>query len=238
MVNVSETFGVVAYLYEKLRAAVEYKGEHVLRRATIERMLNRILFLPHKTNTEKAELLIQELVWSRFLRNDSVPKTKLPELTLLIEKYIFYLSKPEIFSDLDKDLDWQAWLVGVASTEIEELLVPSYLRTVLAPMFYAWLQKTFSWDQNTISAQDRDIQLFIAAQRALAKADQPMLRYRLLLLLKPDWNVSSPGQWTEILSQLPGVLSHIEELLDYPQRNLVFRFANQFARYLQYYMNF
>ncbi len=230
MLDISETFGFVAYVYEKLRSAVEYRGEHVLRRATIERTLNRLFWL-EKSPEEKAELLVKELTWSRFLANETLPRSKLKELTLIVYKYQYLLSQTEEFSSPPGEhTDWTTWLLGVASTEIEETISPSYLRTVLAPLMFAWLKNNFSWDTEALSDEDREIQLFIAAQRALAKSDQPILRYRLLLLLQPEWKTAStPAQQSQLAQTLPQLVVQIENLLNYSQRNLVFRFVRHFT---------
>lgn len=227
MINVSETFGFVAYLYEKLRTSVEYRGEHVLRRASIERSLKRILYL-NKTNEEKAEMIVNELTWSRFLPNESVPKSKLPELKLILDKYDHLIAYTQNSEFPAEKMNWETWLLGIASTEIEEALTPSYLRSYLAPLMFSWLQKHFDWDTETISDDDREIQLFIAAQRALAKSDLPILRYRLLLLMNPEWN-KKQVEIQSLQESLPHLGSEIERLLNHPQKNQVFRFVQKFT---------
>ena len=42
-IQVSQAMGSVAFLYEKIRNTIEYKGEQVLRRNAIERILKRLL---------------------------------------------------------------------------------------------------------------------------------------------------------------------------------------------------
>src|SRR3972149_8054642 len=43
-VQVSEVLGGLARIYEKIRTTVEYKGDHVLRRNAIERILKRLIW--------------------------------------------------------------------------------------------------------------------------------------------------------------------------------------------------
>ncbi|EKD63982.1 MAG: hypothetical protein ACD_51C00113G0002, partial [uncultured bacterium] len=43
-IRVSEVLGTIAHIYERIRNIVEYKGEHVLRRNAIERILRRLLW--------------------------------------------------------------------------------------------------------------------------------------------------------------------------------------------------
>ena len=41
--KVNEVLGSLAHLYERIRNVVDYKGEHVLRRNAIERIIKRLL---------------------------------------------------------------------------------------------------------------------------------------------------------------------------------------------------
>jgi hypothetical protein len=163
------------------------------------------------------------------VENESVCKRKLYQIVKIIRKYEFFLSGVSGWEQPADNENWESWLLGVASTEIEELLAPSYLRTNLAPLMFAWLKKNFVWDTETLSETDREIQLFIAAQRALAKSDNQILRYRLLLLLDTRWLSDSEKDWKIILSNLSDRALRIETFLNYSQSNLVFRFVKRYS---------
>lgn len=228
VIKVSETFGFLAKAYERLRSSVEYKGEHVLRRATIERMLKRIVAMS-KSDDYKAEMLVKELTWSRFIPNESVSVSELKEISKVIGKLEYLLDFTSQLDDLD-GVTWEEWLLGVISTELEELMVPSYLRTTLAPLMFAWLKNNFDWQTDALPAEDREIQLYIAAQRALAKSDQAILRYRLMLLINPKWG-GGESDWRNSVQDLPDLAKRIEGLLNYSQSNLVFRFVNRYTSF-------
>ena len=53
-INVSEVLGGLARFYEKIRTTVEYKGEHLLRRNAIERILKRLIW--EKINSNPTQI--------------------------------------------------------------------------------------------------------------------------------------------------------------------------------------
>lgn len=54
---------VFAFIYEQIRNAIDYKGEHLLRKYAIERILKRQLWLNSFQNISQiSELLIKELI--------------------------------------------------------------------------------------------------------------------------------------------------------------------------------
>jgi hypothetical protein len=77
-IKVSQVLGPLAFFYERVRNALDYKGEHLVRRNAIERILRRQIW--ERKSYDPADLagtLIKELIWARYLKNDSVPKRKL-----------------------------------------------------------------------------------------------------------------------------------------------------------------
>ena len=70
-INVSQTVSFFALVYEKIRNAVEYREEHLIRRASIERIFKRRLMLNPECHDE-AENIIRELLWARYFPPDSL----------------------------------------------------------------------------------------------------------------------------------------------------------------------
>ena len=70
-ISVNPVVAKVASWYEKLRNAMEYREEEVMLRAATERILRRLLLLGGNAKTT-AEPLVRELIWARYLENNSV----------------------------------------------------------------------------------------------------------------------------------------------------------------------
>src|SRR3989338_10249432 len=69
--TVSQTVSFMALVYERFRNAVEFREEHLVLRAAIERILKRRLSLNPEGKGE-AENLIRELLWARYFDNESL----------------------------------------------------------------------------------------------------------------------------------------------------------------------
>ena len=78
-ITVNPFVSKVASAYEKLRNAMEYREDEVILRATIERILRRRLLLGG-TAKSTAEPLIRELIWARYMPDNSVPESSIAQV--------------------------------------------------------------------------------------------------------------------------------------------------------------
>ena len=65
MLEVSTIVGKAASFYEKLRYLIDYREEHTIRRAALERILKRRVFIELKA--ESGLVLLQELVDGKYI---------------------------------------------------------------------------------------------------------------------------------------------------------------------------
>src|SRR3989339_1070503 len=84
--SVSQTVSFFALVYEKIRNAVEYREEHLIRRASIERIFKRRLMLNPECHDE-AENIIRELLWARYFPPDSLSTNDVENVQKIISKY-------------------------------------------------------------------------------------------------------------------------------------------------------
>ena len=70
-IAISRTVSELAVLYEKIRTAIEYREEHLLRRAAIERIIKRRLIL-NENGRGIAEYLVREILWAKYLPENSI----------------------------------------------------------------------------------------------------------------------------------------------------------------------
>ena len=85
--SVSQTVSFFAILYEKIRNAVEFREEHLIRRAAIERILSRRLAL-NPSGQNEAENLIRELMWARYIPPDSITINEIDDYQSIIDRYL------------------------------------------------------------------------------------------------------------------------------------------------------
>src|SRR3990167_950156 len=84
------TDGVIetlARVYEKARNALEYRADHLVRRAAIERILKRRIILDKNQKSVTSHLLT-ELKWARYLAFTEVDQGLFSNLEKILEKYI------------------------------------------------------------------------------------------------------------------------------------------------------
>lgn len=184
-IKVNNATSILAFFYEKIRNAVEYKDEHLLRRAAIERILRRRF--SQKNAPLKISLpLLRELVRARYLKNDSVPEAKITEVGLLIAKYQRLLEEIEGLQAKTEASKLTDWFIQVLSAEIEGVLVSDTRREALVEVMYRFLDRNLK-EKGKVTQETRRLQLYIATQRALLKSDDALLRLRLLEFYFPDW---------------------------------------------------
>lgn len=227
--KVGDTLSSVAQVYERLRYAVDYKKEHLLRRNAIDRMLKRQLRAAGERDSQEiAENLIKELIWARYLRNDYLPVSKVSEVAAIIAKYVkFFELVGERYSSRGEESKWRDWLVGVLSCEIEESLDPS-LNSIdaLSQATLSWFKKRFEWKGDGLDEAQKDIQLTIAVYRGLFRTDDARTAYHLLKNLYP--------QWSQITSEnLDGMTGKIFELFQAIQADLNPPIQTRLYRFVQ-----
>ena len=99
-IHVDEVALRVAAFYEQIRTIVDWKEEHLMRRAAVIRKLKR-RFLDLELNNYSqqegmAESLVMELIRGGHFPNDKIEESKIQDVQEIIDKYIFILkNSPE-----------------------------------------------------------------------------------------------------------------------------------------------
>ena len=193
-IKVSAATSVVAFLYEKVRVAVEFKEDHLLRKLAIGRILNRRIKLGTNRNN-LALYLLKELIRSRYLPNDAVPESKVTSITKILNKYFYILDN---YATVFKFSKWELtdWLISIASVEIDESLAPATKRNTLALYMAKLLAK---------ETELNEFDLYLATQKGLNKSDNAILRYLIFTHTYNFW-INDPSE-----EDLKLVASQIEE---------------------------
>ena len=88
VISVDEVAARVASFYEKLREIVDWRGEHLLRKTAIERILKRRLTV-QKVHEDFAENFLAELVRGGHFPNNRISFDQVDEIQAVIQKYVF-----------------------------------------------------------------------------------------------------------------------------------------------------
>lgn len=213
MVRVTKAASLAASIYEKVRNAVELRDEHVLRRGAIERILIRRLG-ENGDSKRIADSLVREILWAGYLGKEGVPISKVDEVSKILDKYL-YLSRKIKKSFSDKQgRELNNWLIGICSAEVDRTLVSFERENVVTGLMYQLVRKQIEL-MDEKSEQKRDIQVYLAVNRALYKADDEFLRFLLLRIFYPSFFSSDKEVWERFGTKIAKIYEEIEGEINY-----------------------
>ncbi|MCK5491354.1 MAG: hypothetical protein KAI67_05950 [Candidatus Pacebacteria bacterium] len=223
----------IAFLYEKLRNAIDYKEEHLLRKTAIERILKRRL-TTEKNELDVAKFLIYELIRARYLQNDKIPEIRIFEVKQIIEKYTLFINNfPEQKNEKGDNSDYLFdWTVGIAACEIEEKIAPYKREDAIVEFAKDVIDKKLKVPEQIINEENRKNQIYIALLRNLTKSDVPLIRYRLFEMNHPEWFFApSEGLIMKMSKDISSIISDIEEQANNPLGEHFSRFIKKNLAY-------
>lgn len=184
-INISQTFGHVAFWYEKLRNAVDYQEEHLLRKNTIRRIIARKFNIPIPSTEKISISLLRELSRARYLNKTEYAKIVVDKIEKIIDKYAIF--RKEIFSHTPdkKTLQKNKLVLDIISCELEEVLVNHDKEEALAGCMVSVMKRRFKpqIDEEII----KDLHIYVAVHRTLLKSDLAIIRYQFLKRRFPVW---------------------------------------------------
>lgn len=210
--QVSRTVSLLAAVYEKARNAVEFRADHLIRRAAIERILKRRLVLGGPTNT-LAENLVVELLWARYLDSSQVNDDIVAQVQQTIDKYL--VVKQVVFNHKLQahGISWDL-LQGILAAEIEEQLVNPEKRQALVNFYYQAILPSISLPNE--SEVRRNMLAYIAVEKSFAQADEPVIYLHLIKIVQSDWLTAKPTEVGEQIQLYLKNLQEIQTLLKHP----------------------
>lgn len=181
--TVSRTVSLLAVLYEKARNAVEFRAEHLVRRAAIERILKRRVMLGGSPQSI-AENLVVELLWAKYIDSSLIDESKTHELSAIITKYLYVRSRLFVSSSHYQGISWED-ILGLASSEIDETIISPKKREALIHFLYQAIRPKIVIP--AMNERDLNLQTFVAVERSYAQSDNALLSYHLLKVIHPEW---------------------------------------------------
>lgn len=224
-IHVDEVALRVAAFYEHVRTIVDWKEEHLMRRAAIIRKLKRRFFDLEINNFSEtgniAESLVFELIRGGLFPNDKIEESKINEVQKTIDKYIFILKNNPENKDGKAGLNFYNWLIEVASCEIEDTLAPAIKEMALIDYMFESMKKKIKvsdkiYQTKLLDKADTDIQIYIAVCQSLFKLDKPIISYNLIRYKYPGWAKADKQSIFEISKNIFQIWQNIEKELINP----------------------
>ncbi|MFZ6014801.1 MAG: hypothetical protein ACOYUZ_00380 [Patescibacteria group bacterium] len=211
VITVHAAVSRIAFIYEKIRNAVDYKDEHLIRKAAILRMLKRLILLERDPRII-AEHLIKEMIAARYLPNGKVPQSAIDDVSWRIYKLQLILS---VGAGSDTHLEWVKSIVAV---EIEDILVDAGREKALVSFLFDRIQQSIRVTGTDMDRSGLQLQIYLACFRTLIKADDEILGYKMLRAFLPEW--LTPQNWMDnprpIAERLVAVERRIKLQLRHP----------------------
>jgi len=258
-IKVSTLISKVAFFYEKIRNAVDYDEEHLLRKNAIARILRRQIMIEgvmKETDSKKiANHLLTELIRGSYLPNNKIPETKIGETAALIEKYIVLKNKLvlkinadiSIHSDINKAKDLindknhlVSWILSLAACEIEENLNPNKIKQIIVNNMFDSLSKNIKLPADLPYDDDLAIQIYLSIDRNYLKFDEEMLNFVLFKYYNGEWlninkdNISGGLSEAEI-TEIKKVADNLIALRKVIAEQLVHPLAKQLNKIVRVY---
>jgi hypothetical protein len=223
-IHVDEVALKVAAFYEQIRTIVDWKEEHLMRRAAIIRKLKR-RFMDLELNNFSvnaiAEALVLELIRGGYFPNDKIEESKILEVQKIIDKYVFILKHNPENKKGNAGLQFYNRLIEIASCEIEETLAPSIKEMALVEYMFDLMREKIKvqeaiYTKNLLKPEEKDLQIYIAVQQALFKFDDPIISYNLIKYKYPHWDNPSEEELFKIAQNIYKIWIGIEGDLAHP----------------------
>lgn len=186
-IQVEHMVAKLALVYEKLRYAVDYKEEHLLRRNAIERITKRMFLWGQEDFDQTALTLIQELIRAGYVQNNFLPENKIKEVSNILRRYLLLVAHLPEAKNSKQRRQAIRWLIGVASVEIEAALHNSDKELLLLENFYTYCKSNLVLQNIKIDDKIKNKQLFVASHRVLLKSDPATISYYLFKMYVPHW---------------------------------------------------
>jgi len=200
MLDVNRIISKAASLYEKIRYLVDYREEHTIRRAAIERILKRRVFIEQKS--EAGAVLLQELVDGKYILQEEATDDVARDMDAIITRFLL------LKRDSGANGGAARRLISFAATEIDARLSPLQyaIDQGTAEALYRSMQgHVLAYGYNT---EYVNTQLYCACWRTLLGADNDRLAYALWQLYVPELKSSNPDL-QQVASRLLSVIARI-----------------------------
>ena len=205
-ITVSTVISKAAFFYEKIRNAIDYDEDHLLRKNAIQRILKRQVviesFVKNVNVMEISKHLLTELIRGGYLSNDKIPETKIADVAKMLDKYIklrnLCVLKINSEMNIKKDVNMVKnlineknvltnWILSLAACEIEDNLGANKTKQVMVANLFDFLSHNLKLPDDLKFQDDLEIQTYLSICRTYQKFDDDMLSFVLFKYYNDDW---------------------------------------------------
>ena len=224
--SVSQTVSFFALVYEKVRNAVEYRDDHLILRAAIERILKRRFSL-NPDGRGEAENLLRELLWARYFDNGVLGVEDTVTIQNLINKYVLLRRQLVAGRDSEFRIYIDQFLFDLFTCEIEEALQPqsAQIQANLTFFIYQVLRRKIKIEG--LKEDQKDTFFLVAIEKVFGKSDHAYLRYHLFTTFYKTLNSYSERELQALVVKLPAIFKKIDDMVANPYVDNLIKFTRK-----------
>lgn len=224
--SVSQTVSFFALVYEKVRNAVEFREDHLILRAAIERILRRRFSL-NSDGRGEAENLLRELLWARYFDNSTLGGEDTIKIQALIDKYTSLRRSLIVGRSPEMQTYLYQFLLDIITCEIEEILKPESAQTYSNLTFFIYQVLRNKIKIEGLSDQQRDAYFLVATEKIFGKSDRSYLRYHLFITFYKTFAEYKKKELDDLTPQLPGIFRKIDDMVENPYVDNLVKFTRK-----------
>ncbi len=171
--------------YEKLRYALDYKDEHLIRHHALVRILRRYI-TPEVLDEKPGITFMRELVHGGYIPNHSVPESLAYDIERILRKHI--ILRKILTERGPKGIAVKDRVVEIAAGEISMLLFPTHEEESVVESFYNRAKLKIQFRDIGLPQEDIDVAMYLACRETLLTEDQLRLRVALWRRFIPEWS--------------------------------------------------
>lgn len=211
--SVSQTVSFFALVYEKVRNAVEFRDDHLILRAAIERVLRRRLSINPEGKGE-AENLLRELLWARYFDNTSLGGEDISKIQDLIDKYLILRKKLVVGRAPEMQTYLNQFLIDILTCEVEEFLKPesAQRQANLTFFIYQVLRKKIKIED--LKEDQKDAFFLVSIEKIFARSDRSYLHYHLFITFYKPLAGYTRADLDKLSHQLPSIFKKIDDMMN------------------------
>ncbi|HOZ53446.1 MAG TPA: hypothetical protein PK142_02085 [bacterium] len=253
-ITVSTMVSRLAFFYEKIRNAVDYEDDHLLRKNAIKRIFKRQIVIEGLVKGAKSKELsihlLTELIQAGYLENNAIPEKKIYEVANILEKYVklkYYSFQKEnfsfnFFSKKDKnkrnnkaESKLLNWIISLAAAEIEDNITKDDVKNEIVSDMFSILKDNIKLPRDLPFENDLDIQIYLAIARNFLNFDLDSLSFIVFKYYDKDWSKmdgENSDEKIEAISKKIDVLySAIEHQLEHPLKKQLDKIIKSYSLY-------
>lgn len=212
-ITVSQTVSFFGILYERIRNAVEYREDHLIRRAAIERITRRRLSL-NPDGKGEAENILRELLWARYFSNGSLGGEDIQNVQEIIDKYLYLLRVVITGRPVDDRQFIHQFIIDLLTCEIEERLNPAGATRDSSFTFFVYQVLRQKVKIEGVTDENKDAYFLAAIEKTYRRSDRSYQRYHFFITFYNSINKYSMDELKDLSTKLIEIFKKIDQMIN------------------------